>query len=632
MSDEDKQATSIVWKDRTLFLVAPDGTETVPAVDDAYRLLVEESPLPGEPAVRRPLNLKSSRYPLVPALLLDLDEHEAPTLELVGRSRGLVERLTLEDLGRGHVVLGEKWFPIDSSCAEEVCSALEAAGATTGRLRSLSAFMQLRKNGGVVEDSIGSRVISPLAFISTTDDAPTVSATLYPYQLSGWRWIRFIRAEGLGGVLADEMGLGKTLQVISAICDQPADVAGPCLIVAPGSLLENWRREFTRFAPMLRVLKHHGPVRTGRPADLRSIDVVVTSYDNLVRDNSLLSMIEWEMVVLDEAQYIKNPDAQRTKAAKHLPRRASLAVTGTPIENRLLDLWSIVDFVLPGQLEDRSEFEARYSEDVDGAALLESHVSPFMLRRRISDVAQDLPPRIDISQVVEMSDQEAVEYDEIRDRIVRDYGAAATLVSLTELRRFCAHPALLSGATSANAIGFSKFQRLDDILREIFNNKEKVLVFTSFTAMADMISRHISSRLHVFSAVIDGRLPIDERQPLIDTFSSVCGAGALVLNPRAGGAGLNITAASHVVHYNPEWNPALEDQASARAYRRGQELPVTVHRLLMADSVEDVISERLVRKREIAATAVVGVEGSKEDYGDIINALSRSPSKRGTQS
>ena len=632
MTEEERHVTSVEWRDRTLLLVAPDGTETVPAVDEAYRLLVDGLPLPGEAAARLPAGLKTSRYPVVPALVLDLDDHGTPVLQLMGRSRGLSEMLTLEDLNRGHVVLGATWFPIEPGCAEEVSSILRDAGTAPGVLRSLSAFMQIRKGGVVVEDAIGSRVISPLAFMSMGDDVPPVNATLYPYQLAGWRWLRFIRTERLGAVLADEMGLGKTLQVISAICDPPADTAGPCLIVAPGSLLENWRREIARFAPALSVLKHHGPRRTGRPADLRGFDVVVTSYDNVVRDNSLLSMIEWEMVVLDEAQYIRNPDAQRTKAAKHLPRRVGLAVTGTPIENRLLDLWSIVDFVLPGQLDARSEFEARYTEDVDGAALLEAHVSPFMLRRRISDVAQDLPQRIDIPQVVELSDQEAVEYEEVRERIAREYGAAATLVALTELRRFCAHPALLTGASGADALGFSKFQRLDEILREIFQKDEKVLVFTSFTAMADMISRHVSSRLRTFSAVIDGRLPIDERQPLIDTFSAIHGAGALVLNPRAGGTGLNITAANHVIHYNPEWNPALEDQASARAYRRGQDLPVTVHRLLVADSVEDVISERLVRKREIAAMAVVGVEGSNQDYGDIISALSRSPSQRGTRS
>jgi len=290
-------------------------------------------------------------------------------------------------------------------------------------------------------------------------------------------------------------------------------------------------------------------------------------------------------------------------------------------------MWSIIDFVLPGQLDDQSSFEALFPDDVEGARLLESRVSPFMLRRRVAEVAKDLPPRIDIPQVVELSEEEVIAYDATRLQIANEYGAAATLVALTQLRRFCAHPDLISKNEKSDPMRFSKFQRLDEILREIFYKKEKVLIFTSFTAMTDMIARHVTSTFSVFAGIIDGRLPIDERQSLIDDFSAVHGAAALVLNPRSGGAGLNITAANHVIHYNPEWNPALEDQASARAYRRGQKLPVTIHRLLVADTVEDVISDRLERKRSIADTAVVGVAGSDSDYADIIAALSRSPAQ-----
>lgn len=629
MGREDaRQAVRMELRGRILVLVYPDGTETVPGVEEAYGLLVEASLVDGAEGVRRPPDLAVSRYPLVPGLVLDVNEHGVPVVQLVGRSRGRTESLSIEDLQRGHVVAGGTWFPVEAVSAQEALQLLGAAGATPGPVGSLPAFLKIRKSLGVVEDLIGDRAVSPLAFLPPGSDEPNVRATLYPYQLSGWRWLRFIRSEGLGGVLADEMGLGKTLQVISTITgSRPEDDSGPCLIVAPGSLLENWRREIARFAPDLRVLKHHGPRRTGRPADMQGFDVVVTSYDNVVRDNSLLSMLRWDMVVLDEAQFIRNPDAQRTKAAKHLPRRVGLAVTGTPVENRLLDLWSIVDFVLPGQLDDRAAFESRFADDVDGARLLEAHVSPFMLRRRVSEVAQDLPARIDIPQVVELSEDEAAEYDLVRNQISEEYGAAATLVSLTQLRRFCAHPSLLEGSSLQDVRNFSKFQRLEEILREIFLRGEKALVFTSFTRMADIISGHVSKAMNAFSAVIDGRLPIDERQPLIDTFSAVVGPAALVLNPRAGGAGLNITAANHVIHYNPEWNPALEDQASARAHRRGQELPVTVHRLLVADTVEDVISERLERKRAIASSAIVGVSGSEDDYADIISALSRTPSR-----
>ena len=374
------------------------------------------------------------------------------------------------------------------------------------------------------------------------------------------------------------------------------------------------------------VLKHHGPFRTGRPVDLAEYDIVVTSYDVVVGDNSLLNMVRWKVVVLDEAQFIRNPSAQRTKAVKHLQRDAGLAVTGTPIENRLLDLWSIMDFVFPGYLGDEKSFEKRFSNNLDGAAQLEPLISPLMLRRRVTEVAQDLPPRIDIPQLLELDESEAQAYDAERQRIYAEYGPAATLVALTSLRRFCAHPRLMGGyLDTADPMTFSKFRRLDEIVEEIFGRGEKVLVFTSFTAMADIIARHVVKRFGAFAGVIDGRLPIEDRQLMIDRFTSFKGGAALVLNPKAGGTGLNIVAANHVIHYNPEWNPALEDQASARAHRRGQELPVTVHRLLFVDTVEHVVHDRLTRKRTLSNAAIVGIEGKDEDYSDIVAALSRSP-------
>ncbi|WP_103174921.1 DEAD/DEAH box helicase [Paracoccus sp. SY] len=615
-----------------LWLMDPAGQARVPNTDEIYKALVERKP--AEDWV--PTNcdgLRASPYPLMPVIAIRQDETGTPAYSISASSRGVTLQLQTSDLERGHHVAKGIWYPVDPASAGEVLELLQAADATTGPARSLKGFLAIRKaaiQGGVVEDGLAEMPISPFAFALASDDVPAgVNATLYPYQLSGWRWLKFLLAEGLGGLLADEMGLGKTLQIISALSDSGGAPLAPALIIAPGSLLENWRRELAKFAPHLKVLKHHGPLRTGRPADLQGHDVVITSYDNAVGDNSLFNMIHWKAVILDEAQNIRNPEAKRSKAVKRLRRDAGLAVTGTPVENRLLDLWSIMDFVLPGHLGDARTFEAKFPDDREGAARLEPQVSPLMLRRRVVDVAQDLPPRIDIPQVMELDETEVVAYDAERNRIAAEYGAAATLVALTSLRRFCAHPALMDGsAATADPMSFSKFRRLDEILDEIFSKSEKVIVFTSFTAMADMIAQHVKRRFGAFAGVIDGRLPIDDRQPLIDRFSSIQGGAALVLNPKAGGAGLNITASNHVIHYNPEWNPALEDQASARAYRRGQTLPVTVHRLLVADTVEDVVDERLTRKRELSNTAVIGVEGRDDDYGDIVAALSRSPSKR----
>jgi SNF2 family DNA or RNA helicase len=616
-----------------LFLLE-DGIARHPSANEIYSILVEKNV--GSQDI--PTNIdgvRASGYPLLPVLkILDSGEGKPPEYSIVGTSRAAKVALDYVDLERGHTVSGGVWYPIEPESSAEILKVMSDAGVTLGQNGSLKAFLAVRKAAGkglAVSDETADLKISPLAFAPAGQSTPAgVDATLYPYQLSGWRWLKFLLAEGVGGLLADEMGLGKTLQIISALSDSGGSPLKPALIIAPGSLLENWRREISKFAPHLKVLKHHGALRTGRPSDMSGYDVVVTSYDNAVRDNSLLNMVVWKVVVLDEAQFIRNPEAQRTRAVKRLRREAGLAVTGTPVENRLLDMWSIVDFVLPGHLGDAKSFEASFSDDVDGAAKLEPLVSPLMLRRRVAEVAQDLPSRIDIPQIVELEDEEADAYEAERQRIYTEYGAAATLVALTSLRRFCAHPALMTaGAANADPTSFSKFRRMDEIIEEILSKGEKVIIFTSFTAMADLIARHVKTKYGTFAGVIDGRLPIDDRQPLIDRFTDFTGGAALVLNPKAGGAGLNITAANHVIHYNPEWNPALEDQASARAYRRGQQLPVTVHRLLVADTVEDVVDERLTRKRAMSGTAVVGVEGKDDDYGDIVAALMRSPSKSG---
>ena len=613
---------------KELRLIDSAGNIRVPSVEEAYEALIEHRSSEGVPT--KVEGLRVSRYPLVPRLVVEENSDGVPVYSIVAKIQALSFSLDFPDLERGHVIAKSTWYPIDVPAGTEVAGLLRDAGGRPGPVQSLRSFLYIRKvaaSGGPVDDHTAARSVSPSAFVPASNDRPAgIDAKLYPYQLSGWRWLKFLLSEGNGGLLADEMGLGKTLQIIAVLSDAGSGPLRPSLIIAPGSLLENWRREISRFAPHLKVLKHHGPLRTGRPVDLSEYDAVVTSYEIAVGDNSLLNMIHWKVVVLDEAQFIRNPDAQRTRSVKRLKRDAGLAVTGTPIENRLLDVWSIMDFVFPGYLGNAESFTRQFLDNPDGATRLEPLITPLILRRRVAEVARDLPPRIDIPQLLELDEPEAVAYDAERERIYAEYGSAATLVALTSLRRFCAHPDLMSRRRgTSDPMAFSKFRRLNEIIEEIFEQNEKVLIFTSFTTMADMIARHIGKCFGAFAGVIDGRLPIDGRQPMIDHFSAAGSGAALVLNPKAGGAGLNIVAANHVIHYNPEWNPALEDQASARAYRRGQELPVTVHRLLIANTVEEVVNDRLTRKRALSDTAIMGIEGKDEDYGDIIAALSRSP-------
>ena len=620
-------------------LEVADGEARIPAqADQVYASVIEKMPAwPDLPAGEcgEAERLRFSRYPVDLAVVIAADTDSGwPVLAFEARTRkGESFPVSRAAVAHGHVVHEQVWYPAAPENAEGLMNLLEQSGydPDTGRPRKLAGFLVLKRaavEGGPVIDRLPDDALTSLIFRSRTDRGPEgIRGELYPYQRDGWLWLRFIIREHLGGLLADEMGLGKTLQVISALRDPGVEPgSGGALVLAPGSLLENWIREIARFCPDFRTLKHHGSARTGRPADLQGFDIVVSSYDTAIRDLSLLKMVGWNVVVLDEAQNIRNPDALRTKSVKQIGRNVGLAVTGTPIENRLRDLWSIMDFAVPGYLGELKSFEKRYGEDTEAAATLEPLVTPLMLRRRVSEVARDLPERIDIPEVLELSEAEAYAYDEMREEIFARYGAVATLVSLGKLRQFCAHPEIVGDGIGLRNEAFSKFERLKDLLEEIFARDEKALVFTSYTRMADLIAEMASSEFGAMSATLDGRREIDDRQPLIDRFSGHGGPAVLVLNPRAGGSGLNITAANHVIHYNPEWNPALEDQASARAHRRGQKRPVTVRRLICAGTVEEVIDERLRRKRDIAGTAIIGVEGREDDYADILAALERSPS------
>jgi SNF2 family DNA or RNA helicase len=601
----------------------------VPSADDIFRHFVEDDQQwPGEALDESEIeSLRFSKYPLQLHLTLQRRGEEEGYLAVNGSHRAVEQTFSdPEVLQAGHVIINDRWHALEKQSASEVAEFLAKNKVGLGDRVSLKVYLALQKAGADIFSAEGSR--TALSFITELATVPNhVNATLYPYQLDGWRWSRFIMEEHLGGVLADEMGLGKTLQVISAIADPLAPIETPVLIIAPGSILENWIREFRKFAPHLRTLKHHGAARTGRPNELLTYDVVVTSYDAVVRDNSMFMMITWSVIVCDEAQYIKNVDSLRARSVKKLKKNSGLAVTGTPVENRLTDLWSIVDFALPGYLGKIEDFQKEFEDDLDGATRLERIASPIMLRRRVAEVAQDLPERIDIPQVVEFEENDAQQYDRIRNEILAESGASATLVSLTKLRMYCSHPWLLQKElpTAGDPAEFAKYSRLVDILDEIFQAGEKAILFTAYTAMTDILVKDIASRFSVFTGFIDGRLPIDDRQPMIDAFSANPDPALLVLNPRAGGSGLNITAANHVIHYTLEWNPAMEDQASARAYRRGQTRPVTVHRLFCAGTVEEVVDDRLARKRTISEAAVVGVRGDSDDYNDIVAALQRSP-------
>ena len=301
---------------------------------------------------------------------------------------------------------------------------------------------------------------------------------------------------------------------------------------------------------------------------------------------------------MDEAQNVKNPDTQRAQLIRQFPRRAAVMMTGTPVENGTMDLWSLADFAVPGYLGTREHFIASLAEQPE---LLARAIKPLLLRREVADVATDLPERIEADVVVDMFEGESSGYDELICSMQGQANRGNALALITRLRQYTAHPSLVSDLTPEAPIAMSaKLARLTEMLGEVFAANNKVLVFSAFRAMSDLISRVVLERMYVPSWVIDGRTPAKWRQQIVDTFSGHDGPAALVLHPATGGTGLNITAANHVIHYTLDWNPAKESQATARSFRRGQELPVFVHRLIYPDTIDEIIADALRKKRELA--------------------------------
>lgn len=500
-----------------------------------------------------------------------------------------------------------------------------------GLMRDTGAAMDaepsdaFRKAGKIAAEDFGSDLA-----------VPGLTATLFPYQARGVRWMWETINHTGGLILADEMGLGKTLQIIALLLLEPPTIDSPALIVCPTSLIANWQRELFRFAPDMTVMVHRGANRTGIYRGLQTTSVVITTYDTMVNDIAIFSSFEWSWVICDEAQAIKNPDSNRRNAIISIPRRRTIPMTGTPVENSLLDLWSLADFAIPGLLGSRREFEQEYPDSVDSAQKIGRLCDPLILKRRVADVAGDLPERIDIDVPLELDDQLIDHYMQVRETTFARYPVAGALVATLQLQLICAHPWLRnvpdddpSGEyaeilpSATYPLMTPKMDRTFSLLQEAFFNKKKVIVFALFNRIGDLLKQAMHGTVAYWGA-INGSTPQESRQKIIDEFSSYDGPGCLVLNPKAAGAGLNITAATVVIHFTPVWNPALEAQASARAHRRGQTQPVTVYRLYYKDTVEEVMIDRSIWKSELANESV---PVSTRDNDDAKRALDIAPRK-----
>jgi SNF2 family DNA or RNA helicase len=437
---------------------------------------------------------------------------------------------------------------------------------------------------------------------------PGLEQTLRPYQREGVDWLVFLRRAGLGALLADDMGLGKTLQALCAI-------EGRTLVVAPTSVLHGWEREIERFRPELTHALYHGPGRALDP----SVEVTITSYALLRQDVDQISAERWDCVVLDEAQAIKNPESQIARAASRLDAGARIALTGTPVENRLDELWSQLHFLNPGLLGGRTDFRERYARpiaegDEEIAARLRRRIRPFLLRRHKSDVAPELPPLSEIVIDCDLTSEERAVYDSVRAATVREVVAQlraggsvmAALEALLRLRQAACHPALVPGTREAPTSS-SKLEALYGRLEEAVADGHKALVFSQWTSLLDLVEPGLRERELGWTR-LDGSTR--DRGAIVSGFQSDGGPPVMLLSLRAGGIGLNLTAADHVFLLDPWWNPAVEAQAADRAHRIGQDRPVALHRLIARDTVEEGILALHARKRALAQAALGGADGA----------------------
>jgi SNF2 family DNA or RNA helicase len=453
-------------------------------------------------------------------------------------------------------------------------------------------------------------------------DAPAgLVGELRPYQKRGLSWLVFLDRLGLGACLADDMGLGKTVQLLALLLHAGT---GPTLLICPLSVLGNWQREAARFAPGLTVRVLHGADRPEAVGLADGADVVLTTYATATRDADALAAIRWDRVVLDEAQHIKNSASGVAKAMRRFPARSRVALTGTPVENRLAELWSIMDFLNPGVLSTAYTFRARYSVPIeryaneDAAARLRHATRPFMLRRVKSDpsVIADLPDKRYVRHLCGLTVEQATLYRAVLDEMLvrlkesddlRRKGFV--LSAMTKLKQVCNHPAQLLGDGSPLPGRSGKLERLEEILESVLAGGESALCFTQYARFGAMLAPHLAARFGVPVRYLHGGTPRGARDRMVAEFQSDPRPGIFVLSLKAGGTGLNLTAASHVVHVDRWWNPATEAQATDRAYRIGQDRDVQVHTLVCLGTLEERIDRMIADKGTLAERVVGNGEG-----------------------
>ncbi|MFF9494653.1 DEAD/DEAH box helicase [Streptomyces flaveolus] len=554
------------------------------------------------------------------------------------------ERLTRDELdrlaeaNRPVVRLRDRWVLVDP---EEVRRArgrqdhkvtpVDAlAAALTGSTEVDGRRVEVRPTGWLA--ALRERIADPEEQDAVPQPA-ALAATLRDYQRRGLNWLARMTSLGLGCCLADDMGLGKTITLIALHLHRQTDTsaAGPTLVVCPTSLMGNWQREIERFAPGTPVRRFHGPRRD--LADLADGEFVLTTYGTMRLDAERLAAAEWGMVVADEAQHVKNPYSETARGLRSIGARARVALTGTPVENNLSELWAILDWATPGLLGRLGTFRRRYAQAVEGgqdpaaAERLARLVRPFLLRRRKSDpgIAPELPPKTETDHPVSLTAEQTGLYEAVVREALAEISGADSMARrglivklLTSLKQICNHPAQYLKEDRSGGPGIAgrsgKLELLDELLDTILAEEASVLVFTQYVQMARLLERHLAAR-GVPSLFLHGGTSVTERESLVRRFQDG-EVPVFLLSLKAAGTGLNLTRAEHVVHYDRWWNPAVEAQATDRAHRIGQTRPVQVHRLIAEGTVEDRIAALLSRKSALADSVLGAGEAALTELTD----------------
>ena len=524
----------------------------------------------------------------------------------------------IEYFNSKHRIINDKLYFFNLRDYQEIYSLFESLkiNKSSGKINLNQYLHLLNEIPELVDDSDSSESLENAQLMydpQLISQPESFRGSLFDYQKIGYKWLSQKTESGIGCLLADQMGLGKTIQTIALILKRKEEQqALPSLIVCKASLIDNWKDEITKFAAnTISVHIQRGSQRIWDEEELSSFDVILSSYEQLLVTPRLYKSIEWDLVILDEAARITNPDAQITNLVKDLKRNSGIAITGTPFQNNIISIWSLMDFCIPGFLGEQFDFTENYRNDFESAEKLEKLISPIMLRRITKEVAKDLPEmRVEIVTLT-MCEKESEIYENEKELLCKD--DKLSLPAIIPLRKISAHHGLFSD-NSSQLIPIndcSKYKYLIDLIESIFSTNEKLIIFTSFHKMVDILIQDLSLRFQEsYINKIDGRTPQEERQFIINEFNESKKNGALILNPKAAGEGLNIQQANNIIHYNPEWNPSIEDQANARAHRIGQNKTVLVSKLVYRGSIEEYMLEKQDYKRTMSDIAIKGDDGT----------------------